>query len=129
MFCSIKVLNLIILLLNTESKVLKTSLKMLAQNPYKFSWQQTMFRIKDPDITVPFYENNFGFKLIHKYHFNQWGFSLYFLASVPSGTVLPEPGTKESAEYLWNLDGTCLELTHNHGSEKDENFKVKNIYI
>lgn len=35
-------------------------------NPFNFSWQQTMLRIKDPLITVPFYERHFGFKLIHK---------------------------------------------------------------
>jgi hypothetical protein len=28
---------------------------------------QTMLRIKDPNISVPFYQTNFGFQLIHKY--------------------------------------------------------------
>jgi len=95
-------------------------------NPHKFSWQQTMLRIKDPLVTLPFYEQNFGFKLIHKYDFPQWNFSLYFLGSVPDGVALPEPGTAESEEYLWTMDGTCLELTHNHGSEQDASFKVNN---
>ena len=36
-------------------------------NPLNFSWQQTMLRIKDPNISVPFYERHFGFKLLHKY--------------------------------------------------------------
>lgn len=26
-----------------------------------------MLRIKDPQATIPFYENNFGLKLVHKY--------------------------------------------------------------
>jgi len=95
-----------------------------AFNPHNFSWQQTMLRIKDPKVSVPFYEKHFGFKLIHTYTFNQWGFSLYFLASVPEGTILPTPGTPESAAYLWSMRGTCLELTHNHGSETDATFKV-----
>lgn len=60
-----------------------------AQN---FSWQQTMLRIKDPKITVPFYENHFGFKLVHKIDFDQWKFSLYFLMIPREGEVLPEPG-------------------------------------
>ena len=89
-----------------------------------FSWQQTMLRIKNPKVSVPFYEDKFGFKLIHTYKFDQWGFSLYFLATVPEGEILPTPGTPESASYLWNMKGTCLELTHNHGSENDEDFKV-----
>ena len=83
-----------------------------------------MLRIKDPKVSVPFYEKHFGFKLIHTYKFDQWGFSLYFLATVPEGTVLPTPGTPESAAYLWSMRGTCLELTHNHGSETDATFKV-----
>lgn len=93
-------------------------------NPHNFSWQQTMLRIKDPKLSVPFYEKHFGFKLIHTYRFDQWGFSLYFLATIPEGTILPTPGTPESAAYLWSMRGTCLELTHNHGSETDETFKV-----
>lgn len=95
-------------------------------NPHNFSWQQTMLRIKDPLVSVPFYEQHFGFKLIHKYDFPQWNFSLYFMTTVPDGTVLPTPGTKEAEQYLWNMKGTCLELTHNHGSETNEDFKVNN---
>lgn len=92
-----------------------------------FSWQQTMLRIKDPKVTVPFYEKNFGFKLIHTYHFEQWNFSLYFLAILPKNVEveLPTPGTKESAKFLWTMPYTCLELTHNHGSENDPNFSVR----
>ena len=95
-------------------------------NPPRFSWQQTMLRIKDPKISVPFYENHFGFKQIHFYHFPQWNFSLYFLAILPEGATHPEPGTVESEEYLWNFDGVCLELTHNHGTENDDSFAVNN---
>lgn len=45
--------------------------------------------------------------------------------------ILPEPfhltpGTPESEAFLWTMDGVCLELTHNHGSEKDDEFKVNN---
>lgn len=40
-------------------------MQSLAKNVHKFSWQQTMLRIKDPKLSVPFYERNFGFTLIH----------------------------------------------------------------
>lgn len=92
----------------------------------RFSWQQTMLRIKDPLVTVPFYENHFGFKLIHKYDFPQWNFSLYFMGVFPEGVTPPAPGTAESEEYLWTMEGTCLELTHNYGTEKDDKFQVNN---
>eukprot|EP00596_Hydrurales_sp_CCMP1899_P008619 CAMPEP_0119043406 /NCGR_PEP_ID=MMETSP1177-20130426/21597_1 /TAXON_ID=2985 /ORGANISM="Ochromonas sp, Strain CCMP1899" /LENGTH=357 /DNA_ID=CAMNT_0007011415 /DNA_START=193 /DNA_END=1269 /DNA_ORIENTATION=+ len=96
-------------------------------NPHNFTWQQTMLRIKDPKITVPYYEDNFGFKLIHFYNFPQWSFSLYFLACLPADVKFDcIPGTPESEKYLWSSDHTCLELTHNHGSESDANFCVNN---
>jgi lactoylglutathione lyase len=85
-----------------------------------------MLRIKDPQVTLPFYEQHFGFKLVHKYDFPQWKFSLYFMTTVPEGTVLPTPGTKEAEQYLWTMKGTCIEFTHNHGSETDDSFKVNN---
>ena len=31
---------------------------------------------------------------------------------------------RESEEYLWAMDGTTLELTHNHGSEDDAAFSI-----
>ena len=97
-------------------------------NPHKFSWQQTMLRIKDPKISVPFYENHFGFKLIHKYDFPQWNFSLYFLTILPEGESFElTPGSKESEKFLWTMKGVCLELTHNYGSESDENYKVNRL--
>ena len=96
------------------------------ENGFKISLQQTMLRIKDPTISIPFYVNQFGFTLIHSYDFAQWNFSLYFLTILPFGETPPPPGTPEAEAYLWNLKHSCLELTHNHGSETDESFKVNN---
>ncbi|CAE8593947.1 unnamed protein product [Polarella glacialis] len=91
----------------------------MAGRRYNALWQQTMLRIKDPKVSVPFYEKNFNMKLVHEYHFPQWKFSLYFMERVRDGVTVPTPGTKESEAYLWNMTGTTLELTHNHGSEED----------
>jgi lactoylglutathione lyase len=33
------------------------------------------------------------------------------------------PGTQEAHDYLWTMEGTALELTHNYGTEKDESQK------
>lgn len=99
-----------------------------AANPMGFSLQQTMLRIKDPKASVPFYEKNFGFQLLHKYDFPQWNFSLYFLGiPKPGSEPWPEPGTKASEEALWSMKYfSCLELTHNYGTEDDDGFKVNN---
>ncbi|CDJ46086.1 lactoylglutathione lyase, putative [Eimeria brunetti] len=93
---------------------------------YNFSWQQVMLRIKDPRVSIPFYEENFGMKLVHFYNFRAARFSVYFLERPRDGAKMPTPGTAEAEEYLWNMKGTCLELTYNHGSESDENFSVNN---
>eukprot|EP01147_Barroeca_monosierra_P004644 gene4644-6801_t len=97
-------------------------LKALAR-PFQASWQQTMLRIRDPSISLPFYTDLLGFRLIHKYDFPEGKFSLYFLATLPEGVEVPKPGTKESENFLWTMPYTCLELTHNHGTETDPDFK------
>jgi lactoylglutathione lyase len=57
-------------------------------------------------------------------HFPQWKFSLYFLATHPQGHKLPfEPESDEAFKYLNQISGTVLELTHNHGTEDDADFK------
>jgi lactoylglutathione lyase len=85
-----------------------------------------MLRIKDPLKSVKFYTENFGFKLLHQYDFPEWKFSLYFLGILEEGQAWPESGTKESESALWSMKGSCLELTHNHGSEVDDSFAVNN---
>jgi lactoylglutathione lyase len=86
-----------------------------------------MIRIKDPKPTLDFYINHFGMKLVAQRHFPQWKFSLYFLASFPDGHTLPfEPESDEAFRWLNQIPGTVLELTHNHGTENDPEFKHHN---
>jgi lactoylglutathione lyase len=85
-----------------------------------------MLRIKDAVASVKFYTEHFGFQLLQKYDFPQWKFSLYFLAILPEGETCPEAGTEDAEKFLWSFKGVTLELTHNHGSEDDEDFKVNN---
>jgi lactoylglutathione lyase len=92
--------------------------------PGRPTWQQTMLRIKDPAKTLPFYTDLLGFTLIDKMDFPQWTFSLYFLTTLPEGETYDlTPGTKEAHDYLWTMEGVALELTHNHGTETDAEFK------
>jgi len=93
-------------------------------HPGSPSWQQTMLRIKDPAKSVKFYIENFGMTLIDTFNFPQWKFSLYFLTTLPEGEDYKlTPGTQASHDYLWNYKGVTLELTHNHGTENDADFK------
>lgn len=106
------------------------SLPYMGSGPYHARFQQTMLRIKDPKVSVPFYMENFGMKLIHWIEFPQWKFTVYFLERTREGQVVPnctlEKTTIENERYLWSMSGSTLELTHNHGAEMDDNFKVWN---
>jgi lactoylglutathione lyase len=88
------------------------------------SFQQTMIRIRDPKVSVPFYEQNFGMKLIHFIDFPQWKFTVYFLETQRMGQSSPdctmEKSSVECERYLNTMEGACLELTHNHGTENDD---------
>ncbi|VVT46760.1 uncharacterized protein SAPINGB_P001373 [Magnusiomyces paraingens] len=81
-----------------------------------FKYNHTMIRIKDPKISVPFYEKNFGMKLYGKYSFKGFGFDIYYLgieSAVPAGTP-------------WYKREGLLELTHNYGTENDESYTLNN---
>jgi len=89
-----------------------------------------MLRVKDPKISIPFYEKNFGMKLIHWMNFPQWKFSVYFLERQREGQTSPECTLEhtslECEKYLNSMEGVALELTHNHGTEDDPEYKVCN---
>mmetsp|Transcript_36629 Transcript_36629/g.53809 ORF Transcript_36629/g.53809 Transcript_36629/m.53809 type:complete len:342 (-) Transcript_36629:378-1403(-) len=91
--------------------------------PGRPTWQQTMLRIADPAKSLPFYQDVMGMTLIDTLDFPQWSFKLYFLTTLPEGeTYKLTPGTKEAHDYMWSLEGTAMELTHNYGTE-DPSFK------
>eukprot|EP01090_Pellita_catalonica_P008714 TRINITY_DN19796_c0_g1_i1.p1 TRINITY_DN19796_c0_g1~~TRINITY_DN19796_c0_g1_i1.p1 ORF type:complete len:316 (-),score=63.32 TRINITY_DN19796_c0_g1_i1:48-995(-) len=90
-----------------------------------WTWHQSAFRIKDPKVSVPFYEKNFGMTLINSYTGDK--VSNYYLTTVlPDTTVPGEVGSKERDAFLWNYSGTVLQLVHNHGTEKDDACKFNN---
>jgi lactoylglutathione lyase len=78
--------------------------------PNECNFSQTMLRVKDPKKSLAFYKR-MGMKLLEERRFDD--FSLYFLA--PSG-VSDDANVKD-------LFQPVLELTHNHGTEKDDDFK------
>ncbi len=92
------------------------------------SWQQTMLRVKDPKASLDFYVGLLGFQLLDKYDFPAASFSLYFVGHLApeQRDSWPEPGTEAAHKLLWTHRGTVLELTHNHGTENDADFKYHN---
>mmetsp|Transcript_56040 Transcript_56040/g.99783 ORF Transcript_56040/g.99783 Transcript_56040/m.99783 type:complete len:403 (-) Transcript_56040:101-1309(-) len=105
-------------------------LSCMGSGPYHARFQQTMLRVKDPKVSVPFYENNFGMKLIHWIDFPQWKFTVYFLERPREGQEVPSCTMQktglENERYLFSMSNATLELTHNHGTEMDDSYKVWN---
>lgn len=94
----------------------------------KFTFAQTMIRVKDPVKSLHFYRDVLGMTLIRETHMGvgtDWAFSLYFLAhmSVEEASALPPPDSPEAGDAIRNMFRPVLELTHNHGTENDVSFK------
>ncbi|KAK9676610.1 hypothetical protein RND81_11G088400 [Saponaria officinalis] len=82
--------------------------------------QQTMFRIKDPKVSLDFYSRVLGMSLLKRLDFPEMKFSLYFmgyedLQSAPSDPV-------DRTVWTFSKKAT-IELTHNWGTESDPDFK------
>ncbi|KAK7747253.1 Lactoylglutathione lyase [Cytospora paraplurivora] len=78
----------------------------------------TMIRVKDAEKSLKFYQEVLGMSLMREGGNPSAGFTLYFLG-YPGKQGLPSDGTTANREGL-------LELTWNHGTEKDENFAYHN---
>jgi lactoylglutathione lyase len=84
----------------------------------------TMLRIKDPQVSLVFYERVLGMKVVKKVDYSEWRFSLYFLATEKAATSLPADPIAVS-KWIFNQTG-MLELTHNWGTETDDNVRMHN---
>ena len=81
---------------------------------------QTMLRIKDPKISLPFYEDVLGMTKMAEYHFEAMSFSLYFMGYLEPGQSIPDDPA-ERAKWVFSLPA-LVELTHNWGTEADDGF-------
>lgn len=86
-----------------------------------FIFQQTMYRIKDPERSIDFYTRILGMRLLSKLDFAEAKFSLIFLGYQEDDDI-PED-SKDRIEWMFNQKA-CLELTHNWGTETDDNYKA-----
>jgi len=103
-------------------EIIKRAEEHVLKTPANLS--QTMIRIKNPGLSIPFYQK-LGMTLVQQRHFgpDQGAFSLYFLAALgPNETPPPED---EAGIRTWvnSREAPVLELTHNHGTENDDDFK------
>jgi lactoylglutathione lyase len=87
-----------------------------------FVLNQTMLRIKDPEKSVAFYRDVLGMTLLDTFDFADMEFSLYFLGYPQSD--IPQDAA-DRARWIFEQPA-LLELTHNHGTEKDPDFSYHN---
>lgn len=70
--------------------------------------QQTMYRIKDPKKSLPFYTEVLGMRLLQKLDFPEMKFSLYFMGYEEAKDIPSD--RKESIEWTFSRKAT-IELT------------------
>lgn len=107
---------------NEEAKQL---CKSAADSTKDFIFQQTMYRIKDPKVSLPFYTGVLGMQLLQKMDFPDMKFSLYFMGYEAPSDIPGELGSKGRTEWCMSRKAT-LELTHNWGTEHDPDAKYHN---
>lgn len=83
------------------------------------SQNHTMLRVKDAEKSLKFYQDVLGMTLFRKNENPSAGFTLFFLG-YPG-----EQGGPSESEGTAKREG-LLELTWNHGTEKDESFAYHN---
>ncbi len=91
-----------------------------------YLFNQTMLRVKDPEASLDFYTKVLGMKLYRKLVFKEMKFTLYFLA-MPRDVEDDNVPKEDNRRTTWTFSQrSMLELTHNWGTEKEDDFKHHN---
>jgi lactoylglutathione lyase len=81
---------------------------------------QTMLRVRDPEVSVPFYRDILGMTQLARFDFEDMQFSLYFMGYLADGETIPEDKA-ECAKWVVGRPA-LVEITHNWGTESDKEF-------
>lgn len=87
-----------------------------------FVFNHSMLRVKDPAVSLAFYTDVIGMRVLRKLDFPALKFSLYFLAHLADAEAAAVPeDVGERTAWTFSQRGV-LELTHNWGTEHDAAF-------
>ena len=87
-----------------------------------FTFNHTMLRVKDPAVSLRFYQDILGMTLLHTKRYPNAKFDLYFLAKLTEAELAQLPADDNArAEFTFQQRG-ILELTHNYGTENQSDF-------
>jgi len=89
----------------------------MATDTSKYKLNHSMIRVKDPKVSVKFYEL-LGMKVVNKMELPEYKFDLYFLGYDAPKAV--------SHGNHWSDREGLIELCHNYGTEEDPNYKINN---
>ncbi|MDH3692572.1 MAG: VOC family protein [Gammaproteobacteria bacterium] len=78
---------------------------------------QITLRVKDPAVSLDFYQRLLGMRLLSRQVVKPHRFTLYFLASTGEQTPVADLDAVENREWLWRRPYTTLELQHVWGTE------------
>ena len=92
-----------------------------AEGTEEFIMNQTMMRIKEPEISLNFYVNVLGMTLLKRLDFPEMEFTLFFLGYLRTEDEPVPDDPQERTEYVFSQKA-MIELTHNWGTEKDDTF-------
>ena len=86
-----------------------------------------MIRVKDPKLSLEFYQDILGMHLISTLENEAGKFTLYFLAYLNEHdrALLESQDASQKRTYAFSRPGV-LELTHNWGTENDKDFSYAN---
>ena len=86
-----------------------------------YTFNHTMLRVKDPVKSLAFYTGVLGMTLLAVKKFPAMGFDLYFLAKLTESEREKLPAGDDLEIFAFRQRG-ILELTHNYGTETQEDF-------
>lgn len=86
-----------------------------------YTFNHTMLRVKDPVKSLAFYTGILGMTLLAVKKFPDMGFDLYFLAKLTESERDNLPAGADLEIFAFRQRG-ILELTHNYGTEMQDDF-------